>query len=95
MSVQEIQYLIALCNLDSRPETAEMGFTIASRLKVFLYKDEPYIKIIPAKRLFNSTTIHEVVTRGDFFAVNMATNVFTVLPQGADSEQFRNKVNKT
>lgn len=53
--------------------------------KVFIYKDEPYMKIVPAKRLFNSTTIHEVVTRGDFFAVNLATNVFTVLPQGADS----------
>lgn len=37
-SAPEIQYLIDLCNLDSRPETAEMGFNIASRLKVFALK---------------------------------------------------------
>lgn len=40
LSVAEINYIIALCNLDSRPETAEMGFTIASRLKVFLLKSQ-------------------------------------------------------
>lgn len=38
LSVAEINYLIALCNLDARPETMEMGFVIASRLKVFLLK---------------------------------------------------------
>ena len=51
---------------------------------VFLYKQIPYQKIIPSKRLFNSTTIHEVVTRGDIFALNLLTGIFTVLPQGAD-----------
>ena len=54
--------------------------------KVFVYKGEPYMKIVPAKRLFNSTMIHEVVTRGDFFAVNLSTNTFTVLPNGADND---------
>ena len=63
----------------------------SSGSRVFIYKDEPYMKIIPTKRLFNSTTIHEVVTRGDFFAVSLATNVFTVLPQGADSVDSRFK----
>ena len=62
-----------------------------SKSNVFIYNNEPYMKIIPTKRLFNSTTIHEVVTRGDFFAVNLATNIFTVLPAGADSESSRNK----
>jgi hypothetical protein len=48
------------------------------------------MRITPAKRLFNSTMIHEVVTRGDFFAVNLQTGVFTVLPQGADSPSLQN-----
>ena len=48
----------------------------------------PYIKIVPSKRLFNSTMIHEVVTRGDFFALNLLTNVFTVLPQNSDADDF-------
>lgn len=56
-----------------------------------MYEGQPYMKIIPTKRLFNSTTIHEVVTRGDFFAVNVITTVFTVLPAGADSGQVRVK----
>ena len=38
LSAAEIQYLIDLCNLDSRPATAEMGFNIASRLKIFALK---------------------------------------------------------
>lgn len=52
--------------------------------RIFIFNDEPYMRIIPAKRLFNSTMVHEVCTRGDFFAVNIATNVFTILPNGAD-----------
>ena len=64
---------------------------MANNSKVFMYKNEPYMKIIPTKRLFNSTTIHDVVTRGDFFALNILTNVFTVLPQGADSVDSRSK----
>lgn len=53
-------------------------------MKVFMYKDEPYMMVIPAKRLFNSTMIHEVITRGDFFAVNLLTSIFTILPNGAN-----------
>jgi hypothetical protein len=58
--------------------------------RIFVYKNDPYMRITPAKRLFNSTMIHEVVTRGDFFAVNLQTGVFTVLPQGADSTSLQN-----
>lgn len=35
---QEIAYIIDLCNLDTRPATTEMAFTIACRLKVFSLK---------------------------------------------------------
>lgn len=52
--------------------------------QVFIYKDKPYMKVIPAKSLFNSTMIHEVVTRGDFFAVSLGDQKLTVLPNGAD-----------
>lgn len=53
-------------------------------IKVFMHNDIPYCKIIPSKRLFNSTMVHEVVTRGDFFALNLLTFQFTVLPKGSD-----------
>jgi hypothetical protein len=61
-----------------------MATKMKSKSAVFMYKGEPYMKIVPVKRLFNSTMIHEVITRGDFFAVNLLTNVFTVLPAGAN-----------
>jgi hypothetical protein len=54
------------------------------KLPVFVYEDIPFMKVVPVKRLFNSTMVHEVVTRGDFFAVNLINNTLTVLPQGAD-----------
>ena len=52
--------------------------------KVFVYEGRPFMKIIPSKALFRSTTIHEVVNRGDIFALNLATGIFTILPNGAD-----------
>jgi hypothetical protein len=42
--------------------------------------------IVPSKTLFRSTTIHDVITRGDIFAVNLNTRVFTILPREALSE---------
>lgn len=44
------------------------------------------MRIIPSKALFHSTTVHEVVNRGDFFAVNLVTNIFTVLPKDSDKD---------
>lgn len=38
-----------------------------------------YLKVTPTKRLFNSTTIHEVVNRGDVFAVRVEDMTLTVL----------------
>lgn len=49
------------------------------KLTLIEYNDRKYMKIIPSKRLFNSTMVHEVVTRGDFFAVDMESKQFTVL----------------
>ena len=52
-------------------------------MKVIPYKDKFYIQVTPVKRLFNSTTVHEVVTRGDIFAVDIASKELTVLPRSA------------
>lgn len=38
-----------------------------------------YLKVAPVKSLLHSTMVHEVVTRGDCFAVNLDTGLFTVL----------------
>jgi hypothetical protein len=39
-----------------------------------------YLKIIPSKALFKSTMIHDVVNRGDCFALNLHTGEFTIIP---------------
>ncbi len=49
-------------------------------LKTFIYKDELYIRLIPAKPLFNSTMVHEVVNRGDIFAMRVKDQQFTIIP---------------
>ena len=38
-----------------------------------------YMIVKPCQKLFNSKTIHDVVTRGDLFAVEMNTGELTVL----------------
>ena len=48
-------------------------------MKAFLYKDELYIKVIPGKRLFQSTMVHEVINRGDIFAVRISDAALTIL----------------
>jgi len=44
------------------------------------------MRVTPVKRLFNSNMVHEVITRGDFFAVDLRSGSLTVLPQGSDSQ---------
>lgn len=62
-------------------------------LDIFMYKDKPYMKVIPAKRLFNSTMVHEVVNRGDFFAVCILTGSLTILPNGANQNHEQQQSN--
>ena len=50
-------------------------------LHTFNHNNTTYVKIIPSKKLFNSTMIHEVVNRGDVFALNLSTGIFTILPR--------------
>jgi len=62
-------------------------------LHTFNQNNTTYVKIIPAKKLFNSTMIHEVVTRGDIFALNLETGEFTILPgYKKQAEEARKKL---
>lgn len=47
----------------------------------FVLNNQAFMKVVPAKSLIRSTTIHDVVTRGDFFAVNLSTGELTVVTQ--------------
>ena len=49
-------------------------------LIAFYYKDELYLRTIPGKRLFNSTMVHEVVNRGDIFAIKLSDQSLTIIP---------------
>jgi uncharacterized protein with WD repeat len=49
-------------------------------LKAFYFENELYIRLIPAKRLFNSTMVHDVVNRGSIFAMRVSDQQFTVIP---------------
>ena len=55
-------------------------------LKTFKYKGELYIRAVPAKTLFRSTLIHEVVNRGDVFAIRVSDQTLTIIPGTADVE---------
>lgn len=50
----------------------------------FYYNNQLYIRVIPSKRLFNSTMVHEVVNRGDVFALHVETQQLTIIPGKAD-----------
>jgi hypothetical protein len=49
-------------------------------IKAFYYKDILYIRLVPSKALFNSTLVHQVVNRGDVFAMRVLDQQFTIIP---------------
>lgn len=56
-------------------------------LNTIKYKDKTYIRVIPGKKLFQSTLVHSVVNRGDVFAVCLEDGVLTILPGVAEVEK--------
>ena len=58
--------------------------TVTKTLKTFYYKGELYIRLVPAKTLFHSTMVHQVVNRGDVFAMRMSDQALTIVPGKAD-----------
>lgn len=57
-------------------------------LKAFELDGVHYIRIIPGKKLFQSTMIHNVVTRGDIFAMRLEDSVFTIIPGHAKVRHY-------
>lgn len=53
-------------------------------MRAFIYEGDIYLRVIPVKRMFQSTMVHDVVTRGDVFAVRMKDSSFTVVPGTAN-----------
>jgi len=48
-------------------------------MKMFLYQDELYLRVVPGKNLFRSSLVHDVVNRGDIFAVRCSDQQLTVI----------------
>ena len=57
---------------------------ITKTLTSFYYKGELYIRTVPGKSLFNSTMVHQVVNRGDVFAMRVRDQSLTIVPGKAD-----------
>ena len=57
-------------------------------MKAFIYEGDYYLRVIPVKRMFNSTMVHDVVTRGDVFAVRIKDSAFTVIPGTAQVQHL-------
>jgi len=53
-------------------------------MRTFTYNNELYIRCIPGKNLFKSTMVHEVVNRGDIFAVRVRDQMLTIIPGTAE-----------
>lgn len=53
-------------------------------MKAFLYNGELYLRCIPGKQLFRSTLVHEVVNRGDIFAMRCSDQQLTIVPGTAN-----------
>lgn len=49
--------------------------------------DRIFMIVTPVKRLFNSSFVHDVVTSGRKFAVDMNTGELTILPQNDKSSK--------
>ena len=57
-----------------------MTLPVTKTLTSFYYKSELYIRVIPGKSLFNSTMVHQVVNRGDVFAMRVRDQTLTIIP---------------
>lgn len=61
---------------------------VSSSLKLFRYKDEIFLRVIPGKNLFRSSMVHEVVNRGDIFAVRLSDSILTIIPGDSQVEHI-------
>lgn len=55
----------------------------------FIHEGKTYIQVKPVKKLFQSNLIHDVITRGDIFAVNIQTQELTIISGKSDVVHIR------
>lgn len=60
-------------------------------MNTFLYQGELYVRVVPGKKLFQSTMVHEVVNRGDVFALRVSDSCLTIIPGKATVEHLKHK----
>ena len=61
-------------------------------MKAFTYKGELYLRAVPAKTLFHSTMVHEVVNRGDIFAIRVSDSQLTIIPGKSEVQHLEASV---
>lgn len=57
-------------------------------MKAFIWNGVHYLRCVPAKSLFRSTLVHEVVNRGDIFAIRISDQALTIVPGNAVVEHI-------
>jgi hypothetical protein len=65
------------------PETDNSNEGQELELKVFIYKNDYYVRVVPGKKLFLSSMVHNVVNRGDIFAIRVRDSLLTIIPGDA------------
>ena len=68
----------------SQEQTTQITFLdeepFSVKLQVIQWEGEMYIRATPVKKLFQSNLIHDVITRGDVFALRLRDQALTVIP---------------
>lgn len=59
-----------------------------STLKAFTLNGEYYIRVVPSKSLFRSNLVHQVVNRGDVFAIRVRDSLLTIIPGTAEVSHY-------
>lgn len=55
-------------------------------------EDAIWMRVAPTKTLVRSTMVHEVLTRGDCFVLNLATGVLTVMSYAVPAIELSTKI---
>lgn len=65
---------------------------MTTTLNTFTYAGQLYVRIVPSKQMFRSTMVHEVVNRGDVFAMRVSDQQFTVIPGTAQVTHHKHTI---
>lgn len=57
-------------------------------MKAFIHNGDVYVRAIPGKNLFRSSMVHDVVNRGDVFALRLKDQLLTIIPGTAQVEHI-------